>query len=462
MANGAKGPDGVGRVDGVGGADGADGKREASSSSEPSFSSSLLRCARCGGGTEAPPSASPGSPGSPGSITGSLTCRHCGAASAAPPSARPVPRHELFAALRAAELGHFRDLAPEAQSVSCRGCGAVTVTTHRAVRCPFCSGSLVTAEPADGILPDAVAPFSLDEAAAAAAVTRWLGRRWFAPSDLVRVARRDRLQAVYLPYWSFSVVGRATYVGERGDASTRTERRVGSYGRITEHRVRHVKWRRRHGQVDRELVDHLVPATTSLPPALLAALGPWRGEALVPFSAAHLQGTLAERYSVDLRSGFATAQRELEQKLRAAACFDIGGDEQRVSHLRVKHEGGSFRHVLLPVWSTALRYRGRVYRLAVNAQTGALAGERPYSRGKLALAAGVALLAIAAAITAWMLLRKPAPPPPDPDPSPPEDVDPIEPEVASAETPRSSSLLSPSSLLSSPSLSSPSSLSAAT
>jgi hypothetical protein len=457
MADGAKDPDGVGRVDGAGGADGADGKREASSSSEPSSfsssssssSSSLLRCARCGGGTEAPPSASSGSPGS---IIGSLTCRHCGAASAAPPPARPVPRHELFAALRAAELGHFRDLAPEAQSVSCRGCGAVTVTTHRAVRCPFCSGSLVTAEPADGILPDAVAPFSLDEAAAAAAVTRWLGRRWFAPSDLVRVARRDHLQAVYLPYWSFSVVGRATYVGERGDASTRTERRVGSYGRITEHQVRHVKWRRRHGQVDRELVDHLVPATTSLPPALLAALGPWRGEALVPFSAAHLQGTLAERYSVDLRSGFATAQRELEQRLRAAACLDIGGDEQRVSHLRVKHEGGSFRHVLLPVWSTALRYRGRVYRLAVNAQTGALTGERPYSRGKLALAAGVALLAIAAAITAWMLLRKPAPPPPDP--SPPEDVDPIEPEVASAETPRSSSPSSLSSLSrSSPSLS---------
>jgi hypothetical protein len=282
-----------------------------------------------------------------------------------------------LSSLRSAALGHFRDLAPEARSVGCQGCGAVTVTTHRAVCCPFCGGALISSEPGDGILPDAVAPFTVDETAAAAAVTRWLGRRWLAPSNLARVARRDPLQPVYLPYWSFSVLGRATYVGERGDASYRTERRVGSYGRITEHRVRHVKWRRRHGQVERELRDHLVPASTSLPPSLLAGLAPWRGDALLPFSPDHLRGTLTERYSVDLRTGFAAAQRHLEAELREAACFDMGGDEQRVSHLRVRHEAGSFRHVLLPVWSTALRYRGRVYRLVVNGQSGELSGERP-------------------------------------------------------------------------------------
>lgn len=364
----------------------------------------IAPCPRCGGVTDP--------------VAGALCCRHCGGA-AAPGGGGAVPRHELFASLRSAQLGHLRDLAPEARGVSCQGCGAVTVTTHRAVRCPFCGGALVTADPPDGILPDAVAPFAVDEAAAAAAVTRWLGRRWLAPANLSRVARRDSLQAVYLPYWSFSVLGRATYVGERGDASYRTERRVGSYGRITEHRVRHVKWRRRHGQVERELRDHLVPASGSLPPALLARLAPWRGEALLPFAPEHLHGTLAERYSVDLRSGFAAAQRHLESELRAAACFDMGGDEQRVSHLRVRHEAGSFRHVLLPIWSTALRYRGRIYRIAVNGQTGELSGERPYSYGKIAALAGAAALLAAAAIAAWMLLRKPAPPPaPDPDPVP--------------------------------------------
>jgi hypothetical protein len=330
-----------------------------------------------------------------------------------------VPRHELFTALRAAALGHYRDLAPEAQSVVCQECGAVTVTTHHAVRCPFCAGALLATEPAGGLLPDAVAPFVIDESAATAAVVRWLGRRWFAPSDLLRVAERDRLQSVYLPYWSFSVVGHATYVGQRGDARYHTERRVGSYGRMTEHRVRTVKWRVVHGQAVSALRDHLVPATHSLPPDQLAQLEPWRGEGLVPFSSEHLRGHLAERYSVDLRTGYAAAQRHLEDELRAAARLDMGGDEQRVSHLRVKHEDGSFRHVLLPVWSTALRYRGRIYRIAVNAQTGVTTGTRPYSRAKIALAVTALVVLVAAAIAAWLLLRRPPPP----EPPPPDDPD---------------------------------------
>lgn len=367
-----------------------------------------------GGGDGTPSPSSTSSSGDPSA----LRCRHCGAAWA-PEPAGAVPRHELFTALRATALGHYRDLAPEAQSVSCQECGAVTVTTHHAVRCPFCAGALVAAEPAGGILPDAVAPFVLDEAAATAAVVRWLGRRWFAPSDLLRVAESDRLQSVYLPYWSFSVTGRATYVGQRGDASYHTERRVGSYGRITENRVRTVKWRVSHGQVERELRDYLVPATASLPPELLDALQPWRGDRLLPFSSAQLHGHLAERYSVDLRSGFAVAQQRLEGKLRAAACLDIGGDEQRISNLRVRHEDGSFRHVLLPAWSTALRYRGRIYRIAVNAQSGAISGERPYSRSKIAAMVAALVLLISAALAAWWFLR-PAPPPDEPWPDEPE------------------------------------------
>lgn len=348
---------------------------------------------------------------------GGQACGHCGAELGAGDSAA-VPRHELFEALRSAALGRFRDLAPGAESVACRGCGAVTLTTHRAQRCPFCGGALVLATTTDGLLPDAVAPFAIEEGVAAEVLHRWLGRRWFAPSDLSRAGLRDALQAVYLPYWSFTVRGVGIYVGERGDAHYSVERRVSPGGGAVEHRVRHVKWRRRHGQVERELDDFLVPASTSLPPKLLDGLAPWRAEALVPFSPSHLHGTLAERYSIDLRSGFAVAQRALEDKLRAAARFEIGGDEQRVSHLRVRHEDGTFRHLLLPVWSTALRYRGRVYRLTVNAQTGAVSGERPYSRGKLAAAAALALLLIAAGLAAWLLSRKPAPEP-APEPAPP-------------------------------------------
>ena len=46
----------------------------------------------------------------------------------------------------------------------------------------------------------------------------------------------------------------------------------------------------------------------------------------------------------------------------------------------------TFKHILLPVWVAAYKYRGKTYRFVVNGRTGAVKGERPYSALKIALA----------------------------------------------------------------------------
>ena len=46
----------------------------------------------------------------------------------------------------------------------------------------------------------------------------------------------------------------------------------------------------------------------------------------------------------------------------------------------------TFKHILLPVWLVAYRFRGRTYRFVVNARTGRVQGERPWSAWKIALA----------------------------------------------------------------------------
>ena len=374
--------------------------------SESSSPPEAVLCIRCGGAVTHDPA---------GPSAG-LRCVSCGARTAPPAGPGAVPRHDVFAALERAKHGLLRDVAPQAQTVACDRCGAVTATDHHATLCPFCGGALVVAEPADGHVPDAVAPFTIDEDAATALVSRWLTRRWFAPSDLHRAAQRERLQGVYLPYWSFSARGTAVYVGERGEAHHRREPRVGPYGRVTYEQVRHVRWRRKNGHVRAELRDYMVAASTSLPQALLDRLAPWPSAHLVPFAAEHLHGFLAERYRVDLAAAYALAQDQLGRALTAAAHQDLGGDEQRVHHLSPKVEGATFRLVLLPVWSTAFRYRGTVYRVAVNGQTGRLHGTRPWSRAKLGAAIAAAALA---GLTAWWLLaHRPSPPaPPTPEPT---------------------------------------------
>lgn len=348
--------------------------------------------------------------------SGELRCERCGVRTA-PAAAAGVPRHAVEAALARAASGHLRELGPEVQTVACERCGAVTATDHLATQCPFCDGALLAEPPAAAEhLPDAVAPFSIDEATAQSVLGRWLARRWFAPSDLARAAVADRLQGVYLPFWSFSLTATAVYSGERGEVTVRREPMVRPFGRITYREVRNVKWRRKHGHVRTALRDHLIAASTSLPGELLDRLGPWpRGE-LVPFAREHLRGFLAERYRIDLASAYALAQAHAMDELTAAARADLGGDQQRVLNLSTKLEDATFRLVMLPVWSTALRYRGQVHRVVLNGQTGKLVGSRPWSRGKLAAAALVA--AIMAALAWWALARRaPAPPEPAPEPT---------------------------------------------
>jgi hypothetical protein len=52
----------------------------------------------------------------------------------------------------------------------------------------------------------------------------------------------------------------------------------------------------------------------------------------------------------------------------------------------------------LPVWLSAYRYHNKVYRFFVNARTGEVQGERPWSWVKIALAILAALPFIAAMV----------------------------------------------------------------
>ena len=72
----------------------------------------------------------------------------------------------------------------------------------------------------------------------------------------------------------------------------------------------------------------------------------------------------------------------IEQDVRR----DIGGDQQRIGQIETDVGALTFKHVLLPVWLAAYRYRGKSFRFVVNGRTGAVEGERPYSAVKIAVA----------------------------------------------------------------------------
>jgi hypothetical protein len=268
--------------------------------------------------------------------------------------------------------------------------------------CPFCAAAIV-AQPKSAdleIAPNGLLPFGLEKRAATGSIQSWLASRWFAPNALKSVARPDGIHGVYVPFWTYDAQTRSAYTGERGDYYYETEYVTVQNARgeavRQQQQVRRTRWSGVSGQVENAFDDVLVPASRAIDERRLRELAPWDLEAVAPYEPAYLAGFKAQRYQVELADGFETAQAIMNSSIQHAVRSDIGGDEQQVHSVNTRWNDVTFKHVLLPVWIGAYRFQGKVFQVTVNARTGEVQGERPYSTLKIALAVLAALILIAA------------------------------------------------------------------
>ena len=363
---------------------------------------------------EAPGPDDPPDPGGPserqfpcGSCGASLTlklgqthlhCPYCGAEEDLPEVDGMVEEQDFQAALSQQE-----DAAPvlEADLVKCSNCGAeVTPPEHAdSFSCPYCATDMVRTTIHYRLLkPQGVLPFALDRELARKRWQGWLGKLWFAPNNLQRMAiTTEAVKPVYVPFWTFDAKTDTSYRGSRGIIRTVT---VGS-GKNRRTRTK-TSWYPASGFVRVFFDDVLVPATHAMPLTLLKKLEPWSLGKLQPFQEELLAGVQAQRYQLDLKPAFSYAQQEMAPKIDRAIRRDIGGDKQRIHHKSTSYSRVTFKHILLPVYVAAYRYNNKSYQLLVNAATGEVQGERPWSVWKIVLAS----LAAAAVVIplVWLIL----------------------------------------------------------
>lgn len=333
---------------------------------------------------------------------GQLKCDHCGA--------EEVLQDNPWAGM--VELDYRKALAnqlgaeeiEETRVISCPNCGAQVEADPdaHAHECPFCATPVVTDTGTHRhIKPKGLLPFAFDERTARGAVKDWLGSLWFAPNGVQEYARKGRaMQGIYVPYWTFDADTKSQYTGARGTAYyvTKTVMRDGKRQTV---RVRKMRWRNVRGRVARFFDDVLVLASTSLPKRFTEKLEPWDLSGLEPYRPEYLAGFRAEGYTIELEEGFKDARAKMQRVIERDVRFDIGGDAQRIHSLDTDVRDVTFKHILLPVWMAAYKYRGKTFRLVVNGRTGQVQGERPYSFWKILFA--VLLGAILAGAIGYVL-----------------------------------------------------------
>lgn len=277
--------------------------------------------------------------------------------------------------------------------VRCRSCSGTVVFegTLTSTECPYC-GSPIQREnvhtltrriPVDGVLP-----FLVDHDRAQKGLVAWVKSRWFAPNEFFQRGIEGKFNGVYLPYWTYDTLTFNAYDGERGEDYTVT---VGTgNNRRSERRTR---WYPASGRFQRFFDDVLVVASQGLPRNFILALEPWPLGKCLPFTQQVLAGYLARTYDVDLDQGFQDAKQRIDEAIAADVRQRIGGDRQRIHSIKSRYDAITYKHLLLPVWMLAYRYHGKPYRIFVNAGTGEVQGERPYSWVKIAFTVVISLIA---------------------------------------------------------------------
>lgn len=293
------------------------------------------------------------------------------------------------------------------QSLKCPECAGETIIDEKesSCECPFCGSNIVTtAKSLRQIKPKALLPFLVTRDIAWDSFGQWVNGLWFAPNDLKRIASKDeKLTGIYVPYWTYDCDTTSVYHGFRGEYYYVTQSYTASVNGKSVRRTRRVRktrWWPASGTVFKLFDDVLVLASDSLPRKNTEQLEPWDLENLVDYQDEYLSGFRAEHYKINLAEGFEFARNIIDGNIRNLIRQDIGGDVQRITSVRTAHEDITFKHILLPVWLSAYRYKGDVFRFMINARSGEVQGERPYSWLKIAgaIIAGLTIIGIAIAL----------------------------------------------------------------
>ncbi|MDH7461393.1 hypothetical protein QEG73_08880 [Chitinophagaceae bacterium 26-R-25] len=341
--------------------------------------------------------------------THSLKCDFCETVNEIPDAHQPVRAYDYNTFIN----DHAKADTNVITVTKCNSCGAVTTMDDKTVagNCTFCGSPLLTInqQQQEVVKPHYVLPFFVNDQQAKKNFGAWMKKLWFAPSDLQRVVEQrtaGALRGIYIPYWVYDTDTETEYTGRRGEYYYTTETYTETVDGKSETRtrqVRHTAWYPASGEVDCPFSDLLISASTSLPQKIANKLEPWELSQLVAYDERYLSGFRAELYQVNAQRGFDIAKQKMVGTVEEEIRRDIGGDEQQISNYDTQYYNTMLKYVLLPVWMCAYNYKNKLYHFTVNACTGEVVGERPYSALKIVM---LVLAVIALGIAIYVMSQR--------------------------------------------------------
>ena len=291
----------------------------------------------------------------------------------------------------------------EKRIIKCESCGAQTVLDENSTAqfCAFCGSShIIKTEELAGIVPESLIPFVISKDSAGEFFSNWIKKLFFAPRALKSSYDMNKMKGVYIPFWTYDSDTYSDYTAQRGTyyyVNVTEWVGQGAERKQVTKQVRKTSWSYVSGNYSEFFDDILINASGQINKHIISKLEPFNLSELVQYKPEFLSGFLAERYSIDLKSGWNLAQGKIENNLRTGISNHIGGDEVRNLSVSTSYDAIKFKHILLPIWISAYIYKTKVYRFMINGQSGEVNGESPVSIVKVMLLILVILAVIGGA-----------------------------------------------------------------
>jgi DNA-directed RNA polymerase subunit RPC12/RpoP len=345
--------------------------------------------------------------------TRGMVCGHCGLREAvaivAAPGAAIIREIPLEQGMHLAQRGPGAPVT----TIQCNTCGA-TVNVgqgERTTKCAFCGSQTVLQVQTNEatIRPESLVPFAIAREAANQRFGAWLGTLWFRPSNLKKMAQVQEMGGVYVPYWTFNAQVASQWTAERGWHYYETEYYQTTENNQTvtrERQVQRTRWEPAWGSRNDAYQNLLVCAGRGLPPELAEKVTSFDVRQLVPYQPNYLAGWRAEQYSLDLMPAWQVGMQKMVASQQGRCGGDVGGDTHRSLSVTDTFSAITFKHVLLPIWIAAYRYKDKPFQFLVNGQTGEVVGKAPWSVVKITLMVLLILVLAGAGVAIYLYTQQ--------------------------------------------------------
>lgn len=328
-----------------------------------------------------------------------IICQHCGYQEEINRSNDQIVEQSLAKA--ASELQDYIPERAGKKVFDCNNCGAkfMVESDQVNVNCGFCGSKNVNNEAFEHryIQPIGLIPFYISREEAEKIFIKWIGKGFFTPSKLKKLADLEHLHGIYIPFWTYDSHTDSQWSGDAGYYYYVTKT-VRQNGKLVQKRIRKTRWKRRSGQLQHFFDDVLVVASGRLQQKQANKIMPYRLEEMVNYDPRLMVGWESEVYHIEVDEGYHKADITMDNRIRQMCSAQLGGDTQRNLRVSTQKHSQTFKHIVLPLWICTYNYNSKVYQFFINGQTGKVSGKKPVSALKVTLVVLLVMLIIVAIV----------------------------------------------------------------